>query len=100
VPGCPRPLAAGAPGVSGRVVVRAVSHRVMDCGAGGRFDRVVSSDLRTREDETVMPYDTAGTAISEAVEFGAAERRLLAAMPLRLPVTSRRSAAEEKHGRE
>jgi hypothetical protein len=37
----------------------------------------VSSHLRTREDETVMPHDTAGTAFSGTVEFGAVERRLL-----------------------
>jgi hypothetical protein len=43
----------------------------------------VSSDLRAREGETVMPCDTAGTAFSGAVGFGAVERRLLAAVPLR-----------------
>jgi hypothetical protein len=42
----------------------------------------VSSHLRTREDETVMPHDTAGTAFSGSVEFGAVKYRPL------VPVTS------------
>jgi hypothetical protein len=55
----------------------------MDSGAGGRFDRVVGSHPRTREGETAMQCDTAGTAISEAVGFGAVARRMVAVMPLR-----------------
>jgi hypothetical protein len=96
----PPPLPAGASARFRAGRLRAVSHRVMDPGGGRRFDRAVGSDPRTREGGTVVRYDTAGMAISGAVEFGAAERRLLAAMPLRLPVTSRGSAAGEGHGNE
>jgi hypothetical protein len=55
----------------------------VDCGAGGRFDRVVSGDLGRREDETAMRCDTAGTAITGTAGFAAVGRRLLAAMPPR-----------------
>ena len=36
----------------------------------------------TREGETVTAHDTAGSALGATVTFGAAERRLLAMMPL------------------
>jgi hypothetical protein len=44
----PPPLPAGASGVSGRVACGWYLTVLWIAGAGGRFDRVVSSHLRTR----------------------------------------------------
>ena len=59
-PGCPRPCGRG----TRRFRAGRFADGISPCngfrGAGGRFDGVVSSHLRTRGDETVMSRDTAG----------------------------------------